>query len=138
MIHFFDDCYYETDHGKKEEFDAIFSSGFYAWDTDGFGNSGARMIGITDDSLNPTWGMFGRIVNNFPHSQLIGYDVLKLHFSYGDVDLDKSIKILRNHHVSYLLTNQYCFTDDSTINVDGFWKAIATHPNLLSVSSKFH
>lgn len=118
MIHFTDCMFYESVDDTEAEFVEIFKTLMYSWNGR-FGSSIDSRYGVCDDPLNPTWGVFGKLVTDYPHSQLRGRRVFVLQLVHGDVDLETIFTELLGRF-DFIITNEYCLALDGSVDLDGF------------------
>jgi hypothetical protein len=92
---------------------------------------------VTDDQLCPTWGVFGKEIRNFPHSQLFFRPIFQVRLVYGDVDFSIVEKTL-DGKFDFIMTNEYGMKLPKSVDLlDGVHR-LYPMPNRqhLSVSSR--
>lgn len=133
MVHFHEWIHYENPEHARAEFNMIFAEKFYTWEGN-FGTwKGHDLYGVCDDPLSPTWGVFGKEVRNFPHSQLFFRPLFQVRLVYGDVDFPTIEKAL-DGKFDFILTNEYGLKLPKSVDLlDNLYKVYPL-PNRYNIS----
>jgi hypothetical protein len=116
MLHFKDFVHYENHDDAKSEFDLIFSTNSYVWQGS-LGKSRDSFFGVTNDPLNPSWGVFGKLITDYPHSQLYFRRIFKVRLVYGNVDFDFLERSL-SKDFDFIMTNEFGLSLPKYIRLD--------------------